>query len=105
MFGKKEFGVKCETEISDMRFPRDDSVLEVEWRWDSRTASSEENGFCFVNIDLKFPFGEIAKQHGRSMSESVDCGVRSPRLREWRCHRHIAPIVCEGGEACRKYRV
>ena len=27
MFGKKEFGVKCETEISDMRFPRDDSVL------------------------------------------------------------------------------
>ena len=31
MFGKKEFGVKCETERSDVRFPRDDSVLEVEW--------------------------------------------------------------------------
>ena len=41
MFGKKEFGVKCETEISDMRFPRDDSVLEVEWCWGSRKASSE----------------------------------------------------------------
>ena len=41
MFGKKEFGVKCETEISDVRFPRDDSVLEVEWCWGSRTASSE----------------------------------------------------------------
>ena len=36
-FGKKEFGVKCETEISDMRFPRDDSVLE--WCWGSRMAS------------------------------------------------------------------
>ena len=31
MFGKKEFGFKCETEISDMRFPRDDSLLDVEW--------------------------------------------------------------------------
>ena len=41
IFGKKEFGVTCETEISDVRFPRDDSVLEVEWSSGSRTASSE----------------------------------------------------------------
>ena len=40
MFGKKEFGVKCETKISDMRFPQDSNVLEVEWCWGSRTASS-----------------------------------------------------------------
>jgi hypothetical protein len=41
MFGKKEFGVKYETEVMDMRIPRDGSVLEAEWCWGNWTASSE----------------------------------------------------------------
>ena len=46
----------------------------------NRTASSEENGPCFVNIDLKFPPGKITKQYGRCVGEPVDYGVSSPRL-------------------------
>jgi hypothetical protein len=41
MSGKKEFGVKYETEVMEMILPRDDSVLETEWCWGNRTASSE----------------------------------------------------------------
>ena len=43
-------------------------------------ASSEENGLCFVNIDLKFPPGKIMKQYRCCMGELVNCGVSSPRL-------------------------
>jgi hypothetical protein len=55
-------------------------VLEVERCWGNRTASSEGNGLCFVNIDLKFPSGKITKQYGRCMGEPVNYGVSSPRL-------------------------
>jgi hypothetical protein len=55
-------------------------VLEVERCWGKRTASSEENGLCFVNIDLKSPSGKITKQYGRCMGEPVNCGISSPRL-------------------------
>ena len=48
--------------------------------WGDRTASSEENGFCFVNIDLKFPSGEITMQYGRCMGDPVDYGVSLPGL-------------------------
>jgi hypothetical protein len=41
MSGIKEFGVKYETEVTDLSLPRDDSVLEAEWCWGSRTASIE----------------------------------------------------------------
>jgi hypothetical protein len=41
---------------------------------------SDENGLCFVNIDLKLPFSKITKQFGRCMGEPVDYGVSSPRL-------------------------
>jgi hypothetical protein len=44
------------------------------------TASSEENGFCFVNIDLKFPSGKITKQYGLCIGELVNYGVSSSRL-------------------------
>jgi hypothetical protein len=44
-------------------------VLEVERCWGNRAASSEENGLCFVNIDLKFSSGKITKQYGRCMGE------------------------------------
>jgi hypothetical protein len=43
-------------------------------------ASSEENGLCFVNIDLKFPSGKITKQYGHCMGKPVNYGVSSPRL-------------------------
>ena len=56
------------------------------WKWrgagGNRTASSEENCLCFVNIDLKFPSGKIRKQYGRCMGEPVTYGVSSPRLRK-----------------------
>jgi hypothetical protein len=39
--GKKKFGVEFKAEISDMRSPRDDSVLEVEWCWGNWTAPGE----------------------------------------------------------------
>jgi len=42
--------------------------------------SSEENGLCFVNIDLKFPSGKITKQYGRCLGEPVNYGVSSLRL-------------------------
>jgi hypothetical protein len=60
--------------------PWDYSVLEVERCWGNRAASSEENGLCFVNIDLKFPSGKITNQCGRCMGEQVDYGVSSPGL-------------------------
>jgi hypothetical protein len=55
-------------------------VLEVERCWGNRTALSEENGLCFVNIDLKFPSGKIMKQYVRCMGELVNYGVSSLRL-------------------------
>jgi hypothetical protein len=55
-------------------------VLEVERCWGNRKASSEENGLCFVNIDLKFLSDKITKQYGHCMGEPVDYGVSSPRL-------------------------
>ena len=55
-------------------------MLEMERSWGNRTASSEENGFCFVNIDLKFPSGKIRKQYGRCIGEPVNYGVSSPRV-------------------------
>jgi hypothetical protein len=33
MSGKKEFGVKYDTEVTDMGVPRDDGVLEAKWCW------------------------------------------------------------------------
>ena len=33
-----------------------------------------------MNIDLKFPSGEITKQYGRCMGEPVEYGISSPRL-------------------------
>jgi hypothetical protein len=39
--GKKKFEVLFKTEITDMRSPRDDSVLEVEWCWDHWMALGE----------------------------------------------------------------
>jgi hypothetical protein len=41
MFGKQEFGVKCDTEVADMGVPWDYSMLEVDWCWGGRAASSE----------------------------------------------------------------
>jgi hypothetical protein len=41
MSGKKEFGVKYKTEVTNMSLPRNDSMLEAEWCWGNRTASSE----------------------------------------------------------------
>jgi hypothetical protein len=41
MSGKKEFGVKYDTEVTDMGVPRDDGVLEAEWCWGVRAASGE----------------------------------------------------------------
>jgi hypothetical protein len=55
-------------------------VLEVERCWGNRTASSEKNGLCFVNTDLKFPSAKITKQYGCCMGEPVNYGVSSPRL-------------------------
>ena len=55
-------------------------MLEEERCWGNRTASSEENGLCFVNIDLKFPSGKITKQYRHCMGEPVNYGVSLPRL-------------------------
>ena len=55
-------------------------MLEVERCWGNRMVSSEENGLCFVNIDLKFPSGKITKQYGRCVGELVNYGVSLPRL-------------------------
>jgi len=33
-----------------------------------------------VNIDLKFPSGEITKQYGRCVGKPVDYGISSPRV-------------------------
>jgi hypothetical protein len=55
-------------------------VLEVERCWGNRTASNEENGLFFVNIDLKVSSGKITKQYGRCMGEPVNYGVSSLRL-------------------------
>jgi hypothetical protein len=41
VFGKKEFGVKCDTLVTDMGVPWDDSMLEADWCWGGRAASSE----------------------------------------------------------------
>jgi len=46
--GKKEFGVKYDTEVSDMGVPRDEGVLEAEWCWDDRAASGEYYRLCLV---------------------------------------------------------
>jgi hypothetical protein len=39
MSGEKEFGVKYDTEVTDMGVPRDD--LEAEWCWGDGAASGE----------------------------------------------------------------
>jgi hypothetical protein len=41
MSGKKEFGIKYESEVTDVSLPRDDIVLEAEWCWGNRTVSIE----------------------------------------------------------------
>jgi hypothetical protein len=41
MSGKKKFGVKYDTEVTDMGVPRDDNVLEAEWCWGDGAASGE----------------------------------------------------------------
>ena len=48
----------------------------------NRTASSELNGLCFVNIYFNFPSGKITKPYGRCMGESVEYGVSSASLSE-----------------------
>jgi hypothetical protein len=61
MLGEKKLGVIYETKVSDLRLPRDDGVVGAEWSRGYWPASSEQNSFCLVSVDLKFPFGEIAK--------------------------------------------
>ena len=58
MFGKKEFGVRYDTEVTDMSVPWHDGMLEADWCWGGRAASSEGYLLCFVDIDSQFPFGE-----------------------------------------------
>ena len=49
----------------------------------------------FVNIDLKFPSGEIKKQYGHCMGKPVDVRYQFTKTeQEWWCNRHIALVVC-----------
>jgi hypothetical protein len=52
MFGKKEFGVVYETEITDVRIPRGDSVLLAQLLCDG---AGVENSFRLLG-ELTFPF-------------------------------------------------
>ena len=64
MCGKKEFGVKDDTEVTDVGVPWDSRVLKVDWGRDRRTAFGEKYCFCFADVDAQFPFGEIPKKGG-----------------------------------------
>ena len=64
MCGKKEFGVKDDTKVTDVGAPQDGGVLKMDWGKDRRTAFGEKYCFCFADVDAQFPFGEIPKKGG-----------------------------------------
>jgi len=64
MSGKKEFGVKDDTEVTDVVAPWDSHVLKVNWSRDRRTAFGEKYCFCFADVGAQFQFGEIPKKDG-----------------------------------------
>jgi hypothetical protein len=61
MLSKQEFGVKYETEVTDLGLPRNGSMSEAEWCRGDRAAASEQNDLRFVDVDLQFPLCEIPK--------------------------------------------
>jgi len=53
MCGKKEFGVKDDTEVTDVGAPWDGRLLKVDWDRDRRTAFGEKYCFCFADVDAQ----------------------------------------------------
>ena len=51
MFGKKEFGVEYNAEVTDVVAPWDDSLLEADWKRGGRAASCEQYCLGFVDVD------------------------------------------------------
>ena len=56
---KKEFGVKDDTQVTDVGVPWDSRVLKVDWGRDRGTAFGEKYCFCFADVDAQFPFNRF----------------------------------------------